>query len=280
MTQTDFNMKLENIIPVEQVTKDKYFDNIKKNMTLGHPFINHMNQWLTVNNKPVALVGGGPSLKDNLDDLKNFKGSVVACGSCYDYLVLNGTIPTYAVICDPDKVVINYLRRKNPRTTFLVATNCDPEVFGYLKDMPIVAWHCYNDEPERFEEIDPNCYAIGGGCTVGLRAITIFLMLGHKDLHMFGFDSCISQSGDEHAYSYSEAWEQPKDQYQVKLDRDKDHYYTCLGYHLAQNQCFRDFTVKYYDYFRCHFHGGGLLAETYEAIDKAIRQGKLDQFRK
>jgi len=41
---------------------------------------------------------------------------------------------------------------------------------------------------------------IGGGTTVGLQAMSIAYALGHRKIHLFGFDSSYSAAGEGHAY--------------------------------------------------------------------------------
>ena len=44
---------------------------------------------------------------------------------------------------------------------------------------------------------------MGGGCTIGLRSISIAILLGYTNIHFFGFDSCLDTDGTGHAYSLS-----------------------------------------------------------------------------
>ena len=73
----------------------------------------------------IAIVGGGPSLKDNLELLRTYK-RIIACGSVHDYLVENNIIPEWCMICDADPVVLNYVKLTNLGTKYLVASQCNP----------------------------------------------------------------------------------------------------------------------------------------------------------
>ena len=70
----------------------------------------------------IALIGGGPSLKDQLDDIRKFDGVTVACGSVHDYLIDNHIYPTFCVLCDPDEITSYYISSPNASTIYLVAT--------------------------------------------------------------------------------------------------------------------------------------------------------------
>ena len=49
--------------------------------------IHELKEWRE--QAPIAIVGGGPSLKDNIKELKQYK-SIIACGSVHDFLIENG----------------------------------------------------------------------------------------------------------------------------------------------------------------------------------------------
>src|SRR5262245_44877313 len=92
------------------------FENIKIKRTKFHDLPEFKK---LKNDLPIALVGGGPSLKNNLEELRKFK-TVIACGSVHDFLLLNDITPTYSTICDPDPVSINYLKLKHPEVKYLI----------------------------------------------------------------------------------------------------------------------------------------------------------------
>ena len=182
------------------------FENIRYAVTLGHRFFHEHPEFKKVKDKSqrIALVGGGPSLRDNLEELRTFD-TILACGSVYDYLIDNNIIPVYAAACDPDPITANYLTKPHVDTEFLIATGCDKKVFDVLKDNKVTIWHCFSDENSKeFLRLDPNYQAIGGGCTVGLRAISIAIMLGYTNIHFFGFDSCLGDKEEHHVYPFTD----------------------------------------------------------------------------
>jgi len=264
---------IDKVIPIQDASSEVFYGNIRDAMKRDLPWQYQLPGWGQPKNDAVALMGGGPSLAVEIKKI-NFSGAVVACGSVHDYLVEQAIPFDYAIFCDPSPVVLQYIKKPQKTTTYLVATCCDPSVFEHLKDYTVYRWHCFNDDIEAFKAIDANFSAIGGGCTVGLRALTMMMMLGYRDFHMFGFDSCL-KSGDSYAYPLADGDVVSDKVYKIKLDPKSDKYYDCLGYHMAQVDNFKDYTAKYYDYFRCWFHGGGLMAEMYDLVDMQIRAGKL-----
>jgi hypothetical protein len=50
------------------------------------------------------------------------------------------------------------------------------------------------------EEMRPgNWLMIGGGSTVGLRAVNVAYLMGAREFHLYGFDSCFVE-GEHHCY--------------------------------------------------------------------------------
>lgn len=258
-------------------------DHVRSSMTRNLPSIEGMPGFKVVKptDQRVALVGGGPSVKQTVEELRGFE-TIVACGSVHDWLIENGITPTFCVLADPDPAItVEYIRRANPATTYLVATQCAPSVFEALMGCSVVLWHCMNDSYNVFcmENGDGGGYpGIGGGCTVGLRALSIFMLFGYRNIHFFGFDSCLGASDDDHhAYAFRDAAEEVGEVYQIKIGADGpgDRTYRVVGYHLAQAAHFKDFWATYSNFFVPTFHGDGLLTDLWiDVTARAAEQAK------
>ena len=85
-------------------------ENIRINGRRGLPRVEDIPGWREPKDWPVALAGGGPSIKHHLDTLRQFP-TIVACGSSHDYLMEQGIIPTFAVMCDPDTITAAYVTK-------------------------------------------------------------------------------------------------------------------------------------------------------------------------
>ena len=170
---------------------DTFENNIKS--------IEHLNEWRAT--KAVDIVGGGPSLKDTIHELKDFD-RIMACGSAHDFIVDNGFVPNWTVICDPDPIVIKYLTRLTKTTNYLVASQCHPSVIAYLmgNGCNVTLWHAGQNVQEE-TLFGNNRIVVRGGCTVGMRAVPIAINFGFCYLHLFGFDNCIVEN-KSHAYSF------------------------------------------------------------------------------
>jgi hypothetical protein len=87
---------LRSVSTTTATAQEDIFKNIEKNIKRGLPKFESLPDFRNIKHKSkkIAIVGGGPSLKDNLDELRNFDVILVA-GSPHDYLLENGINITY-----------------------------------------------------------------------------------------------------------------------------------------------------------------------------------------
>lgn len=273
--------KAGKINTIAATPKEHSFVNVRKAVLLPHDRLHNFPGFKQKKDKDVRinLIGGGPSIKELLPEIKQLDSLIVACGSSYDYLVCNGVIPDICVICDPDPVCVKYITKAHKDTIYFIATQCDPLVFEALKDYEVYMWHCYNEDRETFESIEADFQAVGGGCTVGLRSLSIALMLGYYNIHFYGFDSCLSKE-EHHAYEFSTEDEELGHIYVIKVgteesvEKDAKIFY-CAGYQVAQVDHFKEFWAYYSELFHPVFHGDGLLPEVVNQLkqkEQSIRE--------
>lgn len=274
--ETNYSSTVGNITTVSAVSREQIVNNLKYSASLKYKNICD-TKFYSVNkeNSPIALVGGGPSLKSNLDELRNFNGFIWACGSVHDYLLKNNIAPHACVVCDPDPIAANYLNKASGSIIYYIASQCDPAVFNKLKANAVVLWHCYNNNREDIEANFPGFKAFGGGCTVGLRALTLAFAMNFTNIHLFGFDSCLSEDGEHHSYGFNSG-EELGEIFEVLLDKVGGKIYKTLGYQLAQVQHFNEFYRNYGDKFNPVFHGTGLLPDLFDRI-KAEAQNMMKE---
>ncbi len=226
--------------------------------------------------EPIALAGGGPSIRDHVSELKKFR-AVMSAGSAHDWVVSQGIRAKYCIVVDAHSTVTSsYLQHPDPETTYLVATHCPEPVFKALEGFPVVMWHCISEgEREFLETVDPGYQGLGGGCTSGMRAIGMAAVLGYKNLHFFGYDSCLPESGESHAYPLQDEKTEMEGlrgkvdkifNIRVGLGEPGEKSYNCFGYQLAQAQNFEELIGHHHKLFDCTFHGEGLLADIYKVL--------------
>jgi hypothetical protein len=111
--------------------------------------------------------------------------------------------PTSHILLDARPENIEFAQGAPKSTVVLLASQCHPSLFDALADHPqdkLVLWHAsiaaVQEEilNEWFDE-KPICL-VGGGGTVGLRAMYLAHLSGFRRLHCYGMDS--SYAGDEH----------------------------------------------------------------------------------
>jgi hypothetical protein len=244
---------------------------IVENLKLDLPEIENLPEYQKPKkNEPIALVGGGPSIRYTLAELRGFR-TIIACGSVHDWLVENGVVPTYNLILDPDPASANYISRPQVGCNYLVASCCHPSVFAALEGYPVTRWHSAGSAPEWYGEQFEKAGMkhdkkplIGGGCTCGLRAISIASLFGYRNLHFFGFDSNLdTNTGDHHAYDFVDPEnEHLGDVVEMRIGHPKNgRLFQVAKYMLAQLWGFQDLLGTYGSNFDVTVHGDGMIAE-------------------
>lgn len=207
---------------------------------------------------PIAIIGGGPSLRGEIDNLKKFPGPLMSCGTCHDYLIDQGVVPTYHVIADSHPVTVNWLKKPHKDVIYLIASQCDPALFKALKDYNVRLWHAFVIREDGSDVVsfhgEPT---IPGGDFVIGRAWPMATVLGHKDIHFYGFDcsfppKCLSQ----HAYDYDWDTEEPC---WVTVDFTGNRHLTTPGWMNQANMFVKMLTTS--PDFKITIHGDGLVAD-------------------
>ena len=131
---------------------------------------------------PLAVVGGGPSINDHVETLRNWRGDVWACGSPYLWCVRNGIDATYFNI-DPGapfegQVLVSHGARA------ILSTTVNPAVFASCKSV---------------EVFDLSRLGDNHGVTTATAAPHLALSMGYTDISIFGCESCYAE-GESHAY--------------------------------------------------------------------------------
>jgi hypothetical protein len=158
---------------------------INMGMSSGYPRARYTK---ILTKPPMALVGGGPSAKDSLDILRQWKGDIYAINDMAGFLSDNG-IPCYMYAIDGTKV----LYRNGPLVKgaiFASRTNrCQYDMF---KPEDIQVFDVVEDAPG----------GICGGGSAACRACHLFIKLGYSEIHYFGIDGCVENSKETHVSGF------------------------------------------------------------------------------
>ena len=157
------------------------------------------NDLIAAKRGAVAIIGSGPSLKRNWQQLKKFKGDILACNAACQFLLGKGITPTYMMCFDADPLVYEFFT-PHPEITYLIASRCPPKAFDMLEECKVVCWHAAGDARireilEASGRIEP--MVIGGSAAV-TRAMVLALPMGYTTVHLYGCDSSFETNGDTH----------------------------------------------------------------------------------
>lgn len=148
----------------------------------------------------VAIIAaGGPSLRRSVPTIALLQRSgakLFAINRVAAFLNQCGIKPDAHVLLDGIPDVIEFVDKSVSMERYY-ASQCDPGVLDAAGD-ELTIWDPYI---EGILEVVPNATGpfIGGGTTVGTRAIGLAYMLGYRKIHVFGLDSSC-EGGDGHAY--------------------------------------------------------------------------------
>jgi len=204
---------------------------------------------------PVALVAGGPSLKKTIHALRNFD-TVCVAGSAHDYIVSQGIKPRYAVVCDPMEDMVDYYSTPLPTCTYLIASHCHQNMFDQLQHSAVSVWHqlgLSDDDAKHFRG-EP---MVAGGCTAALRAISILIYFGYRNIHFFGLDCSFPSVDEHHAYDAKETHET----IEVVVGNENGKKFLTTSGWVAQAQNFQKTVEQWGHLFTATVHGDSMLAE-------------------
>lgn len=208
---------------------------------------------------PALIVGGGPSLQESLPKLRFLKqyGDLFALNGTHDFLVERGIVPNYHVLLDSRPENAGFVKRPKKKVRYLISAFCHPSVFEALKDHNVTLWMSDMDGVLHLvkDRHDKPVVLVGGGATVGMKAMYLTYLMGYRKFHFFGFDSCYRE-GRNHAYS------QPMNDKESRIDIEaKGRQFVCSPWMAKQAMEFQGQARKLID-LGCdiNVHGDGLIA--------------------
>jgi hypothetical protein len=158
--------------------------------------------------EPIALVCYGPSLNETWESIRSFK-YVMSCSGAHPFLLERGIVPTWHVEVDPRKHKVELLGPPHKDVKYLPASTCHPAYFDHLAGFDATLWHVFSNEEDALRTLPPGEWALTGGCSVGLRTMTIARFLGFTEQHVFGMDGSArgeSSHTDKHPNAAKKFW--------------------------------------------------------------------------
>lgn len=160
------------------------------------------DRWLEMKDgtvHPAIIVGGGPSLANDLWRIRGYQLSgfvVYATNNTYRYLKENGIHADAHVMHDAREQNLEFVPEEG---ICYYASQCHPKVLDASGDR-LICWHPHSElVMETIKDSPKGPTMISGGSTVGLNALALAYVLGHRQFFLFGFDSCY-EDASHHVY--------------------------------------------------------------------------------
>lgn len=211
----------------------------------------------------VAIVGGGPSLKQTWEQLRDFKGKIVALNGAHHFLIERGIVPWACVLMDAQPSTIEFIKPSHAKVKYFVASQVDTPVINALlrSKRYLRLFHLNTPEWEAQAQVMED--AVNSAGTVASAALCVLHMIGFRTFHLFGVDSCITDS--HHAYEQKQ--------------NDKDAIFT-VEFEGKKYRCTDWMAVQFHGFMklvRTHgmdvtVHGESLLKHGLDSL----RKGKKD----
>lgn len=212
----------------------------------------------SVNDQEVMILGGGPSMNIQLQTIKQLRCEgvkLVTLNGAYNWALEHGLKPSAQIIVDAREFNKRFTKPVIDDCKYYISSQCNPAVFEGLPHDRTAIWHTGAEyTKEVLREKMENCFFIGGGNTVLLRAIPMLRMIGYKRFHLFGCDSCLADDGQHHAYS------QPENNTSMVVSTIVGgRVFKCHPWQIAQAQEFIELVKVLGDEIELEIYGDGLL---------------------
>ncbi len=185
----------------------------------------------------LAVVASGPSVSGELETIRRMQMEgtpIVAIKDSHDWLIERGVIPDYAFAVDPQEHRWDCFKLKHPDVHYIIASQCNRTMFDHLHGHKVTVWHTYMQHGQKRPL---NKMLIGGATTSGLRALSVFWVMGWRNFALFGYDSCLQ--GDMLRVNGTGVKESDP-VLEIKLDPASDKVYRCNPSMALQAQHFEE----------------------------------------
>lgn len=261
---------MDNIAKPLNTPIETIIDQVDSNLKMDLPIFIEQPE----NKGKAIIVGGGPSLEKQITDIRFHVGRggiLFALNGVYDYLVSHGIQPHFHVILDARKENAEFVRNPSKKTTYLIASQCHPDVFKAIEGYDVIMWTSCLEAVEQEHELAekhkdiPLCF-IGGGSTVGLKTIFMAYLWGFRDFRIFGFDS--SYCGEEN-HAYTQSMNESESVEEVDVDGT---VFKCATWMKRQAD---EFFYQFYKLIalgcKIKVYGDGLLPHMVKQINKEVK---------
>ena len=171
--------------------------------------------------KIMVYVGGGPTIKKFLDEIKSKceddKYDVFTSNKTCSYLLSKGIKPNFHLIVDPTEKKVKDLDYADDSIPLVLGLQCHPALFDFAKKRGREVWKFLaasitNDDgrndrqaaKEACHAADPNMMGIGGGSMCGTRMLYFASARGYRRIEYYGMDGSIEMKDNKvvNCYAY------------------------------------------------------------------------------
>lgn len=223
--------------------------------------------------EPLIIVGGAPSMLGRIPDIRKRRATTGA----RVWALNNAWRPLVEAKIKPDAIVIMDARPDNvafvqdgPDCEYLIASMAHPSLFDALEGRRVTVWHADQTGYAELEVLSQYqgrawCIVPGGG-TVGLRAMMLGPLAGHRDLHIYGMDS--SYHGAQH-HAYEQKLNDADPVYEMR-HTNLPGKYRCAGWMARQADEFVRFRARLVEMgVRIWVHGEGLIPDLSRFLNRS-----------
>lgn len=170
--------------------------------------------------KIMVYVGGGPTLRQFLDDVRekceSDKYDVYTSNATCKFLLAKGIKPDYHLILDPTERKVNDIDYEED-VHLILGLQCHPKLFDRAKEKgakvhKFLAASVTGEDGKSDKDVaqaaltrdDPRLMGIGGGSMCGTRMIYFAEAMGYRKIEFYGVDGCVEMNdGIVKCYSYT-----------------------------------------------------------------------------
>lgn len=247
-------------------------DNITHAYTLPYEML--ADQYAVPTDRELCIVGGGPSLKRSLFELKMKERAdcvIWALNNSYNYLKDNDISAHALVMLDGRAENAAFIPDK--QTTLLLASQCSPVVFNKAQasGSKIIIWNSYLINMEKLLG-NRRAALISCGSSVGLNALALAQCFGFRKIHIYGYDSSYE---NDHNHAYEQDLNKGEKVLDVTCDGIK---WRCAPWMATQVEEFQERVPGLLQQgMEIHVHGEGLLPHVAKLLSKNKVNVALDQ---
>lgn len=185
-------------------TEKEMLENLDANLSYQHP---HFDDVLRTKSGPCLIISGGPSIEGQLDKIKELQAQgckVMVIDRMYPWATRHGITVDYVILLDASPgVEEGFTDLQADATHFIVATT-HQNILPLLKGHKVYVWSAVAGVLEEALALwkkhgYKKLTVLNTGGSVALGATTLALMLGHRNLHIFGLDLMVPDK--DHGYT-------------------------------------------------------------------------------